>query len=193
MREFNLNQTDEIEGVKRVVDEPPKKQIQFPTVERLTTYLFISLCFIVGIFAIRTIHHVRTLHEYAVPDDAYVSQDDTTNNEDETTYVNQVVYNPSKLGKKLAKLQNNYDVSNVDAMMGEPVWYSGDKRKTNFKWKFMSDYEYTSAKIDCIWLCTNDDGIVLAFHTATYDGSENTFTNALTKMTEEGVKYIAAD
>jgi hypothetical protein len=61
-------------------------------------------------------------------------------------------------------------------------------------WTFKSDYEYSSANIRCVWLCTNDDtGELLAFRVADYNGASNEFTDPEVYVTKIGDTYNAAD
>lgn len=199
MKEFDLSHIsevpDEIEGVPRVQTETDNKPVMKKlSVERLTTITFMLICFVIFLFAIRVISHSRIMKGYAIPENAIISENASENNQnnEETDYVNEVVYNPSELGKKLAKLQNDFSAAGDD-LMGEPLWYSG-KSDCNYKWKFMSGYDYRSAKIECIWICKDvDTGKILAFHTAVYNGGTNKFENGITKVTEEGVENRAVD
>jgi len=137
------------------------------------------------------------LNNYSVPKDALsdaANDDEDTPADEDVNYVDEVVYNPSDAGNALADAQNNYKVSlDFNDLNGEPIWFSGDS-SASYSWKFMSGYDYKSAKVDCVWLCTSDEGhIVYAYHTATYNGVDNTFENATTHLTKEGGDSLAAD
>lgn len=180
-KEFESNgYDDETATVERIPEKIYEKVPGMTLVQKLTTVSFIVICGLICIFAIRTVGHLKTMKGYEIPENTVV--EDTESTEDENVeYVNQVTYNPKEAAEaELASADNGKD------------WSS--KMKCPYTWTFKSDYEYSSARIKCIWLCTHDEtGELLAFRVADYNGGTNEFSDASVYMTQIGGSYIAAD
>lgn len=188
-----LDATAQAESEKAVIErkkgfDVPKKSTRL---QNLTTISFMAVCIVLGLIILKVFTHASIMSKYEIPDEFYLMDIKGEENETEENveYIEEVTYNPSEAGHALAKAQNEY-VSGAD-LLGERLWLSS---KLNYTWSFKSGYEYRSAKIDCIWICTEDQtGDVLAIHTATYDGGTDTFINGKTQVTHKGVGHLAAD
>ena len=117
----------------------------------------------------------------------------------------------AELGNAVAKYQTNYqsldaatdeagfmeNVYALDACFGvddknsRVPWYNilSDYDIT-WTWEFQSTYEFTSLKVDVIWLCRdNATGDLLAYATGVYDSSLNVFTDVTCVETSIGYTY----
>lgn len=194
MKEINLNTNpedkvenettydDEIASVDRIPEKIYEKVPGTTRLQKLTTISFISICLVICIFCIRVFSHIKTMSDYEIPEDAVIAEEsDISEEEEDVDYVEQVTYSPTEAAMaELANANNGHDWSIAFTCP--------------FTWSFKSDYKYDSAKINCVWLCTNDDtGELIAIRVATYNGSDNTFSDASVYTTLIGGKYIAAD
>lgn len=186
----NNTHEDEIATVKKVPEKIIEKIPGATLLQKLTTVLFIFICVLICIFSIKTMHHFQKMNDYKLPENAVVDSsqsggnnaDNKADDTENVEYVNQVTYSPSDAAK-----QEMADSDNGKDWMAYPF-------TCPYTWSFKSDYEYASAKIECIWICTNNDtGELLAFRVADYDASSNEFSNASIYTTKIGGTYIEAN
>jgi hypothetical protein len=173
------NETASVERIpEKIYDKVPGSTL----LQKLTTISYILICAVIFVFALRTLKHINTMSDYDIPEDTVSTDESTESTEENIEYVNEVTYSPTELANELAAATNNYQD------------WAASINKCSRTWTFESDYEYSSAKVMCIWLCTNDDtGELLAFRVADYNGSKNEFTDPEMFITKIGEKYDAAD
>lgn len=172
---------DETATVERVPEKIYEKVPGMTLLQKLTTISFIVICGLICIFSVRTLNHVRTMKGYEIPENTVVEESTESTEDENVEYVNQITYSPKAAAEReLANSNNGTDWSL--------------SLKCPYTWTFKSDYEYGSAKVNCVWLCThNDTGELLAFRVAEYDGTTDEFSDGSIYMTMIGGNYIAAD
>ena len=193
----NQNQTSDVDNIKATLTdvetavvsklpEPIAEKVTSATIpQKITSVLLIITCVLTVMLAFKIFGHASAMANYEIPDDAVVqeevvSAEDDTETEDDTIYVDEVVYNPSTAAGLLTERENS-----------NGIWVS---LQCNYTWTFKSGYDYRAARVDCLWVCTNDDtGEVLAYHTGIYNGGTESFENEETILTLKGAQYLGAN
>lgn len=191
----NQNQTSDVEGSKSTLNdvetavvsklpEPIADKVTKATIsQKITSALLITICILTVVLAFKIFGHMSTMSDYEIPDDAVISEvitDTETEDTEDTIYVDEVVYNPSAAASILTERENS-----------NGLWIG---LQCDYTWTFKSGYDYRSAKIDCLWVCTNDStGEVLAYHTGVYNGATDSFEDEVTKLTMKGENYLGVD
>lgn len=115
--------------------------------------------------------------------------------------------NASEAGKAVADLQNKYattdsvaDPDGFTAIADTLDTYFANNSKdarvpwgvtgTQFRWEFMSGYDYTESKIDVLWLGYDDENNIVEYVTGVYDSDSNQFSNVTFGGTEHKMPYI---
>ena len=113
-------------------------------------------------------------------------------------------YIPNLIGDELrAVRERNYDV--IDSLfmpgvrnvrVGWYVIYDGNVRTEwpDYSWQFETVHDFDMIEIPVMWRCVTDEGVVLAFTTATYDGITKRFSNMRTYVTSNGAsRFVGTD
>lgn len=175
---------EEIATVEKIPEKIYQKTPGTTLLQKLTTISFMVICLLICIFAIKTLGHVRTMAELKIPEDAVVEDvavEEPTEPEENVEYIEAVTYSPTEAATKaLAEADNGKD------------WLSAIT--SPHTWTFKSDYEYSGARIHCVWLCTDDaTGDLLAFRVAEYNAGTDEFKNATIYVTAVGGEHFAVD
>ena len=174
---------EEIAIVEKIPEKIYNKTPGTTLLQKLTTVSFIVICALVCIFSLKTLSHVRKMSELKIPENFVMEETNNTdtNVEEEIEYIESVTYSPTAAANKvLAEANNGKD------------WLGAIT--SPHTWTFKSDYEYSGARIQCIWLCTDDaTGDLLAFRVAEYNAGTDEFKNESTYVTTVGGEHFAVD
>lgn len=175
---------EETATVERIPEKIYNKTPGTTLLQKLTTISFMLICVLVCIFSVKTLSHVRKMSELKIPEDVTIentSNENSTINEEEIEYVETITYSPTNAAmRELAEANNGKD------------WLGAIT--SPHTWTFKSDYKYNSARIQCIWLCTDDaTGDLLAFRVAEYNAGTDEFKNESTYVTTVGGEHFAVD
>lgn len=176
---------EEIATVKKLPEKIYKNTPGTTLLQKLTTMSFVAICLLICIFSVKTLGHVRKMAELKIPENAIVeditTEDTETNSDDTVEYVEAVTYSPTDAAmRELAEANNGKD------------WLGAIT--SPHTWTFKSDYEYSGARIQCIWLCTDDaTGDLLAFRVAEYNAGKDEFDDETIYVTAVGGEHFAVD
>lgn len=114
----------------------------------------------------------------------------------------------NKAGTELAKLQTGYQNMSLDktgeyAEKQVGAYFTEDGQrdrvrwcenlKVPYTWEFMSAYEFKDGLIPCVFKCTVDDNVLVAYAYASFDPESGLFTNADRSYTSAVGPYQLAE
>lgn len=93
-------------------------------------------------------------------------------------------FKSDSVGKKLS----GYFGDTTDDQMGRVPWFMPNNPGINdFSWQFMSDYNFTGDGVDCVWICFDKEGRIVAYTKSYFDSNTKKFKVPVTKKTEQGL------
>ena len=112
-----------------------------------------------------------------------------------------IVNSAADLGNKVRDIQNRVMAGDMNALgeldacfdasdkNAKTQWYYGQTPGT---WTFVTDGTFTGEQRNVLWLCRGGDGTLLAYATAVYDATSNTFSDTDFQMSLTGAGSVAS-
>lgn len=57
-----------------------------------------------------------------------------------------------------------------------PIWYEGNNYDMTASWVFTENYKFDKSSVDCLWLCKDEGGQIVAYATGKFDGRAGLFS-----------------
>lgn len=94
--------------------------------------------------------------------------------------------------KKISSAIGKHFAEDTASQTARTPWYKPNNLTEAYTWRFLSNYSFEGKNLGVIWVCESGSN-VLAYATATYDGSTKKFSDFHTTMTGLGTSYFKSE